>query len=198
MATDLKQRWFWFWISLAYLLRLRGVANAVQRWVAAEHRAPRSELRSFESPEQLVAYARPRFRWRLDSGRLGGWALPLDWITSPEVFQHRLEQDDVGHGDCDDYHYWAAVLIAEMDDVDVVYLLSSGLPRGGHTTAVFRRADRWWHLDYGLYPIDDPNDAPAKVARRYADVDTVPWYVFEHIEPRWRSAAIGPAGRVPT
>jgi hypothetical protein len=46
-----------------------------------------------------------------------------------------------------------------------------------------------------LYKLEDPNDAPLKVAERYTrsyDPIEVTFYVFETIDPPWRAVAISP------
>lgn len=192
----MKRAWYSFWLRVAFALRLRWPSIWLQRWIKGELKAPKKPIPDFETPHEAAAYAGERFQYRLDMGRLGGLVFPLDWITDPEVFQARLEEGTAKDGDCDDYHYWAAVAVSKIEGVDSVYLLSSGYPGGAHTTAVFRYKGNWLHFDYSIYPLHDPNEAPAAVAKRYtkaADGDPeVVFYVFETLDPPWRAKAIGP------
>jgi len=197
----MEKWWYGILLRSAYALRLRYPAIWAQRWWMGENKAPRSPLPMFNTPEAIVEYAQNRFRYRSDQGKLGGWMYPLDWITHPEVFQHRLENDQDRDGDCDDYHWWAASCLAKIPDVTTIYLLSSGYDGDkGHATCVFEYRGSWKHLDYRIYPLSDPNDAPLEVAKRYTRggrrVD-VPWYVFESQSNPWRAVAIGPNGKVP-
>jgi hypothetical protein len=148
---------------------------------------------TFEKPTDLVAYATARFRYRKDQGRIGGWVFPLDWITDPEVFQARLENLDnpARDGDCDDYHYWAATALSKIHGVDRIHLLSTGYRGGGHATVIYRYYQSWYHLDYRIYSISDPNRAPMQVADRYGDGSVLFW-VFESFDRPWRAVAIYP------
>lgn len=201
-AAFIAQIWYGFWIRLAYALGLRTAVIDVQRWFL-ERDAPRAKLPTFDTPWALEKFLVPRFEWRKDSGRLGGVVFPLDWISCPEVFWARLlDTDQVGDGDCDDVHYAVAVMLSRMTNVTCVRLLSTGYlkpwfwkfrQQGGHTTCVFRYNGRWWHFNYGITEIDDPNAAPLEVARRHGDIGWNLWHVWEYIEPRFKPAAICPA-----
>lgn len=197
----MKVKWYSFWIRLAYFLRLRGVFNNLQRWLKGEHDAPRSPLLRFDTPDELRRYVHERFVYRLDQARVGGIAFPLDWITEAEVFQARLENRSNIDGDCDDYHNWFARCLQTMTGVSKVYLLSLGYVGGGHTVCVYKYGKNWFLCDYKIYPLNDPNNAPMKVAaRRTKDKDdpSVSFFVFESIDPEFRAVAIGPNDRVPT
>lgn len=186
------------WLRVAYALRLRGPFIRAQRWLAGENNAPKKPLPFLPTPEAVQAYMMSRFQYRPDEFRLfnSGITIPLDWVSDPEVFQYRLESETLKDGDCDDIHFWAANMLLRVPEVVRVYLLSSGFRTGAHTTVVFQRDSRsWWHLDYHLYQLDDPNDAPLKVAERYTDPSVpieVVFYLFETVNPPWRAAAIGP------
>lgn len=187
-----KQRWYWFWLKVAFWLRLRWPVIKLQRWIKGEHKAPRREVMTFETPSKLVGYATARFKYRKDQGRIGGWVFPLDWVTDPEVFQARLEgEGEPRHGDCDDYHFWAATALAKIRGVSDIYLVSTGYKGGGHATVVYRYFGAWYHLDYRIYSISDPHRAPQQVADRYGDGSIMFW-VFESFDRPWRAAAIYP------
>jgi len=194
----MKAAWFSFWLRVFYGLRLRGPVTKFFRWLTGESTAPRKGLYHLPTPEAALDYVMDRFRYRADEIRLRkcNIAIPVDWVSDPEVFQARLEANEKDHGDCDDIHMWAAVMLSSMREVTKVYLLSSGFQGGAHTTAVFQRMDgSWWHFDYNLYRLQDPNEAPLRVAERYT-AQYVPvrvtFYVFETIDPPWRAVAISP------
>lgn len=180
----------WFFYRFGWRER----ANRIQRRLAGEHNAPRAELPGFISPEEIEAYARARFDWRKDelktSGRIGGFMVPLDWISDPEVFQHRLAREAVADGDCDDYHWWFAECLdrlpAEAGVRDVMLVSSSLGWTGGHTSCVYRvEDDGWYHVDYEIRRIPDPFAVPNDVAQRYADTEAeevVQWWVMETLD----------------
>lgn len=191
-----KQHWFRFWLRAAYFLRLRWPAIWLVRWLKGELSAPRKELPPFKTPDEIIRYAAERFQYREDKGRVGGWVFPLDWVTDPEVFQARLDDRVQRDGDCDDYHFWVAEALSGVDGIDRLYLMTCGYRGGAHTTVVFRDSWKKWRLvDYALTTLEDPNDAPGLVARRYSIDGTghVTYYVFETLFfPPWRAEAIGP------
>lgn len=185
-------------IRAAYALNLRTWANKRQRELTGEVDAERTPLPSFDAPAALEEYALSRFEYRKDSGKLGGLVYPLDWITEPEVFHARLLDGEVDDGDCDDFHAFVAACLELIPSVREVYLLSSGFRRRkGHTSCVYRQGEQWYLFDYEIEPIDDPNDAPRRVALTYSKPtsDHVPWYVFETTDHE--PVAIGPRGRIP-
>jgi hypothetical protein len=192
-----------FFIKLAYLLRLRGPANSFQRWLKKEHKAPRVKLLEASTPQQIRDFAKEHgYKWRKDATRVGGWVLPLDWVTHPEVFQAKLKQDPYpgGDGDCDDYHNWFAACLRKIPSVEKVYVVSSGYPGGGHTTCCYKQDGKWYHVNYKIAEIDNPNDIPDIVAVWGTDAPKKPkvtFYVFEHAYPQWKAAATGPNGKVP-
>lgn len=193
----MRQAWYGFWIRLAFLLRLRGLSVRLQRWLKRETKAPRAPLESFPRPEAIEEYVSSRFEYRDDETRIGGWTVPLDWVTDPEVFQARLDSDEKRDGDCDDFAFWVANVLLDVPGVEVVYLVSAGFPGGGHTFCVYRYHGGWFLFDYRISELRNPNDAPERIAHRYFGEGTeVYWYAFETVEPPWRLAATCPKGRV--
>lgn len=195
----MKAAWFSFWLRVFYGLRLRGPVTKFFRWVTGEHTAPRKELYHLPTPEAARDYVMDRFQYRQDELKLRKFNLviPVDWVSEPEVFQARLESKEKTDGDCDDIHMWAAVMLSSMKEVTRLYLLSSGFKGGAHTTVVFQRKDgSWWHFDYNIYRLNNPNEAPLRVAERHT-LPYVPirvtFYVFETIDPLWKAVAISPA-----
>lgn len=198
----------------------RRAANWLQRRGNGEHKAERRPLPTsaeyegtrLETPEQLEAYAQKHFKYRRDSGRLGGFVYPLDYVTEPEVFQARLESGAVRDGDCDDYHHWFARCLEQLENPPTeVLALSSGfrrakgatdadgnkLPRqGGHTTCVYLQGGNWYHVNYRIRLVENPNDAPRLVAEKHGDPSDprVPWYVFETTS--FRRVRSSPKGRL--
>lgn len=194
--TKVKKLWFAFWIRVAYVLHLRGPAVKLQRWLKREHRARRSELIKAQSPADIRQYAVDNdYEWRKDETRVGGWMMPLDWVTEPEVFQARLEDSVPKDGDCDDYHFWFASCLKEVESVDEVIMLSVGYPGGGHTVCVYRQGTEWYLVNYKIQPIPGPMDAPKIIAEWGTDAPKTPevlWYVFESMEDLWTARAISP------
>lgn len=187
-----------FWntlLRLAYALRLRWPFIWLQRLLKGELSAPREPLPThLKTPEEIYLYAKQRFKYRKDEARLGKWIVPMDWVTDPEVMQHRLNNPDDRDGDCDDIHFWAARMLQDCPGVSRVYLCSSGFVGGAHTTCVYRYNDAWYHLDYRIYTLANPNSAPMRVASRYTrppNAVKVTFSVFETIDPPWRAVAIG-------
>lgn len=194
------QRWYGFWLRVAFALKLRRPFNRFQRWLKNEHKAPRKALPSFEDIFDVDRYARKqKYTWREDATRIGGLMLPLDYISEPEVFQAKLELpiSPDGDGDCDDRHFWAAHCYKRIKGVEDVVLCSSGFKGGGHTTCAVLFNGQWYHDNYGLEPIDDPNDIPMLVAMwgtKAGKPVEVTFYVFEDVE--LNALAICPNGRV--
>jgi hypothetical protein len=184
-------------LRIVYALRLRSAFIWLQRRFKGEHKETRTPVRNFASPDELARFARPRFQYRKDYGEIFGVRFPLDWPTDPEVFQTRLDSKKNVDGDCDDYHVWAAVALSLIDGVQKVYILSTIYTGGGHTCCVFKFNGNWFLLNYGIESIDDPNDAPAKVADWATENPKIYAYVFENVEPAWSAAAIGPNQKVP-
>ena len=191
--------WYRFWIKLAYALDLRVWANNRQRELK-EKEAPRSALLRANTPEEVVLFAhRNAYKWRPDATRVGGWMVPLDWISEAEVFQWKLEQDAFpeGDGDCDDRHYWSGRCFEEVPGVEHVMLVSVGYPGGGHTTCAFYRDGKWTHDNYGILPVENPLDIPQLVARWGTDAPKEPrvlWSVFETLD--FELLAVTPEGDV--
>jgi len=188
-----KQWWIVFWLRAAYMFRLRWPFIWLQRWAKGELKAKRKPVMTFETPNQLATYAMARFKYRKDQGRIGGWVFALDWVTDPQVFQARLEDTNSTErdGDCDDYHFWAATALKKIDGVRRIYLLSTGYKGGGHATVVYEYRGAWYHLDYRIYSISNPNRAPKQVAGKYSNGEVLFW-VFESVDPPWRPVAIFP------
>lgn len=193
--------WYSFWIKLAYKLGLRRWANNRQRALTGENKDQRvDKLLEVATPGEIRAYAKHHnYKWRKDATRIGGKAWPLDWVSEPEVFQWRLEQDPFpeGDGDCDDYHAWYAACLTKVPNVDKVILCSTGYPGGGHTTCAFKYKGDWFHVNYSVAKINDPNDIPRIVAEWGTDAPKEPkvlWYVFEDLD--FNALAIGPKGRI--
>lgn len=198
--SRVKIRWFGFWIRIAYWLNLRKLVCYFWRWWFRENQ--HRPLPSFTTPEELQQYLMNRFQYRYDQleanfvGR--HFVFPIDWVSDPEAFQARLEDPTIKDGDCDDAHMWAAAILSQMGGVAEVHLLSSGFRGGGHVTVVFIHFGRWRHLDYRLYEIDNPNDAPMAVAERYTKGDQpreVTFWVYELVRNwpnTWKPTAICP------
>lgn len=196
-STTFKRVWFSFWIHLAYLLRLRRPFNSFQRWWK-ERGAEKSPLFLADHPLDVLRFAKEhKFEWREDATRIGGWTVPLDWVSDPRVFQARLEKDPFpeGDGDCDDYHYWFATCVSKIPGVGRVVLCSSGFRKGGHTTCAYEWEGGWWLVNYEVSRIDDPNDIPRIVAEwaRGEGAESL-WHVFEDLE--FNALAIGPKGKL--
>lgn len=194
--------WYGFWIRIAYALRLRGFVVRIQRRIKGERKAPREALPQFATPEDLETYIRARFEYRRDQTRVGGFMLPLDWVTHEEVFHARLLDPELPDGDCDDYAFFVARALLLISGVSDVLLLSSGYKGGGHTTCVYRYKSNWYLFNYKIQLIDDPNNAPQLVSnwgsRRDARPAKTNFYVFEYVDDNrmWRPAAICPKGRI--
>jgi hypothetical protein len=202
VKDTLKIYWFGFWIRVAYLLGLRRLSCWAGRWLAGDNKVKKTELPKFDDLEHVESYFDDLFQYRYDKilieVKKGATIfLPLDWVSDPRVFQTKLEDAKVKDGDCDDAHFWFAHAIQGMAGVEEVYLLSSGWPGGAHATTVFRFFGQWLHFDYRIYELEDPMDAPAKVAERYtkggAKSQRVTFWNFERVTPTsWEPAAICP------
>jgi hypothetical protein len=194
-----KSNWFGFWIRVAYWLHLRKWVNDVQRRFK-EKDAKRSKLPTFSTPWAVPDYVtKNKYKWREDSTRLGGWVIPLDWISHEEVFQARLDSDSFpeGIGDCDDRHSWAAHCYALIPAVSRVYRVSVGYEGRGHTVCVFKMNDQWYLDNYGLKEISDPNEVPGIIAAwgtKKGGLVKPTWYVFENLD--FTAEAVGLKGRV--
>ncbi len=199
----MKQWWFGLWISLAYALRLRGLFNSLQRRLKGEHNLPRAELFKAKTPQEIRDFATSNgYTWRPDETRIGGWRMPLDWVTHPKVFQAKLESDGYpeGEGDCDDYHNWFAACLRLVPGVSRVLVVSSGYPGGGHCTCAYELDGQKYWVNYRIQEIDDFNDIPQLTAdwanERKGEGNDVTFYVFERAYPKWEAVAIGPKGKV--
>lgn len=192
----LKQKWFSFWISLAFALRLRGASILLQRWLKKEHKAKRAELLRAANPADIRQYALDhKYTWRKDATRVGGIMIPLDWVSEPEVFQARLEDAHPSDGDCDDYHFWFASCLKLIPSVDEVLLVSVGYPGGGHTVCAYRQGEQKYLVNYGIQPIDSFDAIPSVIARWGVDDGKEPdvlWYAFESMKEPFTALAVGP------
>jgi len=187
--------WFGFWIRLVYLLRLRNIINVFQRWLK-ERKAEKSHLRDFDSPENMVNYARTFFDWRRDETRVGGIVFPLDWISHPEVFERRLEKRENLDGDCDDYAAYCCAHLKKMG-IDA-WLCSVGYPGGGHTVCCYEHNGKKYLINYKLQEIQDFNDVPQIIAewgtRKNGKEPKVYWYLFERF-PEFKIIKVCPWGK---
>lgn len=155
---------YWFYaivLRLFYWTRIRQAWNKFCQSRFDEKK--RACLPSLKEPSDVWNYLRGRFEYRKDPAR--GM---LDYFSEPEVFHWRFLNEDIPDGDCDDVARFAAACIQKMDGVQELYILHSGFNGGAHATVVFKRFDCWFHFDYGVHPINNPMDAPRKVAARYA------------------------------
>lgn len=189
-------------IRLFYFLRLRTLVNNLQRRLKGEHKLSKSKLIKVKTPQEVVDYAKLNgYKWRPDATRVGKYKLPLDWVTHPEVFQWKLEQDPFpeGEGDCDDIHGWYAHCFAKISSVERVARVSTVWKGGGHTTCVYKQDGQWYHCNYTIKKIDDPNDAPADVLawaskKRDGEELKLVFYVFEDLD--FRLLAVSPRGKI--
>lgn len=176
-------------IQIFNFLRLYILGNVLQR-LLRERKAPKAPLPLFKAPEEVVEYIRKKFNYRLDGLGVGALRVPFDWISHPEVVQHRLETGEPT-GDCDDYHYWVARQLEKIESVKKVFLLSVGYSRGGHTCCVFETEEGWFLVDYDLFRIDTPTSAVRKVVSRYRPGEQMgKWYWF--YDTNLRAKAIFP------
>lgn len=187
--------WYAFWIWLAYALRLRKPWNNINRWLW-DRKTPEAEPPSFSTPQEMVDYAQVRFNWRKDATRIGGWLMPLDWVTKPSKFQYKLENGYSEDGDCDDYHTWIYDRLVDMGYKPM--MCSVGYPGGGHAVTVFRDEYGWWLVNYRLQKIADPMEVPQIIAEWGTDAPEEPkvhWYIFDTY-PDFKKLAQGPNGKV--
>lgn len=181
-------------IWLFFKLGGRPFFNKLQRRYVGEHKAARTPIPSFQTPEEIERFARQNgYEWREDSGRLGGFVFPLDWVSEPEVFQRRLELAEIADGDCDDYHAWFAHALRQLPDdqrIGVVYLCSIGYrkdgKRSGHTTAAFQRGSHAYGVDYSIRIVSDLLSWPSEVVKRRSDGNNPrpDWAVIEDADGR--------------
>lgn len=186
------------WLKFAYALHLRAIWNAIA--VVFMKDFEKMPLKTFATPKDLEAYLAKVFKYGPDPGDditiEGQVAVPAGWLDyakEPEHFQWLLENPGPD-GDCDCHHWYVANVLLTIPGVEKVYFLISGFVGGAHATAVYTYGGQWYHFDYRIYPLANPNEAPGRVAKRYTkkgnDID-VTYYVFETVKPN-AAAAIGP------
>jgi len=152
-------------LRLAFWLHLRKPWSKVSRWLRGEK--ARKTLFKYQAPGELEAELAD-FQYRGDPFN-GRW----DYVSHPEYVEVLIHDPNKPDGDCDDAHWYVANCLKVIPGVTEVYYLSSGFysentkKRGGHATAVYRYEGKWYHFDWEIYPLDDPNEAPKKVAQRY-------------------------------
>jgi hypothetical protein len=154
-----------FWIRLFFFTRLRLIVNAVQRTFAMEWRKPRADLPTFETPAELEAYVRERFKWGEDGVRIGGLFIPLDYVKNPRVTQALLEKAGGLDGDCDDVHFWVATVLETVPGVAWAHPLSCVWKGGGHVTCVYSYKGFEYLFNYGIQGPIELDDAPALVLK---------------------------------
>jgi hypothetical protein len=193
-------------IRLAYWLHIRVPWSLIVRAICREKE--RTPLNKFNTPQELADYLKAKFQYRYDPDLVivfGPVVIKeqgaIDYVSHPEYFQWKLENPG-GDGDCDDFHWYAANALKTIAGVEKVYYLSSGFIGGGHATAVYKYQGSWFHLDYKIYPLVDPNEAPKGVAERYTKKGKpvqVTYWVWENVGETgydrrgWTLNAIAPA-----
>jgi hypothetical protein len=200
MRIKFLQLWYGLWLRVAYLLNLRKITCAFMRWWKGENKIEKTTIPTFPNPEAMQKYLMSRFEYRKDQIllKIGGirWLFPTDWVTHQEVFETRLRSKTVPDGDCDDAHFWGAHALLSVPGVEAVYLMSSGFRGGAHATTVFKHNGKWRHLDYRLYSLADPNDAPMEVSKRYTKegkpVEVTFWNFERVTKDSWHADAVCP------
>lgn len=173
----------YYLITLFYKLGLRRILIKAQRVLSGEWKTIKTPLPDIYRPEDVETYINQKFKYRLDTLSIGNKKIPLDWVTTPEVFQTRLENPEDVDGDCDDYHYWAATMLARIPGVSNVMMVSTVWSGGGHTVCTYFYNRKWFLFNYGISEIDSPNDVPRLVFKRHAEVGSkVLFYVFEDLD----------------
>jgi len=182
-------------IRVAFALKLRKPWSKFCRWLQQEN--DRAPLVKYATPADLER-AMASFQYRKDP--LEG---QLDYTSHPEYVQAMLNDPKRTDEDCDGGHWYVANCLKLIEGVDKVFFLSSQWdgPKGigGHATAVYRYFGQWFHFDWKIYEIDDPNNAPQKVANRYGgEGSTVLCWVWESVgevgndASGWQPLAISP------
>lgn len=152
-------------LRFAYLTKLRRAWNRFCQEIF-DNNDLRRPLPSFNAPEEIWEYSKNKFQYRHDpkSGI-------LDYFSDPEVFHWRLLVQDIPDGDCDDLARFFAACLLPIKEVDKVCILHTGYEGNAHATVVYRYKDQWFHFDYGIKPIAEPQDAVYAVVQRYSDKD---------------------------
>jgi hypothetical protein len=158
----------------------------------------RKPLFKYQSPGELENVISKQFQYRRDP--LDG---NLDYTSHPEYVQAVLDDPKLKDGDCDDGHWYIANCLKAIKDVTAVYFLSSGWDgpagAGGHCTAVYKYNGAWYHFDWTIHPINDPNEAPNMVTARYGGTKAfTTFWVWESVgetgddTSAWKPLAICP------
>ena len=198
MSREFQKKMTSFWLHVVYALNLRVIWASIARLLMGDTK--KAPLKDFATPQELQAYLEQVFEYGPDPGGdilfEGQVAIPAGWFDypkDPEHFQWLLNTPGPD-GDCDCDHWYIANQLIRMKCVQKVYFMCSGFVGGAHATAVYMQDDKWFHFDYRIYPIDNPNDAPMKVALRYTTkgqpIDVMFW-TFETVKP-WKVVAISP------
>lgn len=183
-------------LRVVYFLHLRIPWSLLCRWV--QHETARKPVADYPAPGEIEYYMQRDFKYRKDP--LNG---KVDYTSHPEYVQATLDDPSSPDGDCDDGHWYVANALKKTPDVTEVYFLSSGYDgpkgRGGHCTAVYKYLGRWYHYDWGIYPIDHPQQAVEEVATRYGGEGAKPtFWVWEGVgevgkdRSGWKPVAICP------
>lgn len=177
MKEAFLRLWFGFWIWAIYAGRLRRPLNRLQRWINREGAAPTRQLADLKTPND-VRQRLMDFEWRRDETRIGGLAVPLDYVSDPMVVEARLHNRAVRDGDCDDAHHYAAVQLSRMKGVSKALHVTIGYPGGGHMACVYEFENSWYLMNYDRVHAlpDGPQQAEAILMR---------WAGHEGKEPRW-------------
>jgi len=154
-------------LHIIFFLHLRIIWSLIIRWRLGENNKKRVPVYDFIAPGNIEE-AMKKFQYRKDP--LDGM---LDYVSHPEYIQAVLDDPSISDGDCDDGHWFVANALKKCIGVSDVYYLSSGFSSkdkgidGGHATCVYKFEGKWFHYDWGIKPIDDPNNAPISIAKRY-------------------------------
>lgn len=185
-------------IRLYFWTKLRILVNAVQRLWKKEPWEKKTPLPKFDTPKDVETYVRARFQYRLDQTRIGKWTIPIDYVTHPEVFQTRLEDEVQVDGDCDDFHFWVAqVLTQNVHGVEWAYPLSVTWKGGGHTTCLYKYKGLVYLFNYDIEGPLEVEDAPRCVLEWHnrqqewegkAPAKRIFYYVLETVNHRLISA----------
>ena len=162
----------------------------------------RAGLPTLDSP-QAVEELLGKCQYRADPFS-GKW----DFIYSPEYMMWLIENHDYENfpkgpyiGDCDDFHFLGAHLMAKVACASNVTYLSSGFygPKrlkrksGAHATFIYKYDNKLQHLDYHIRDLDKAQDAPQAVAERYGKAGgIVTYWVWETVVPKWKPVALIP------
>lgn len=147
-----------------------------------QYEVERQPVRAYSTPVELER-AMKAFQYEHDP--LDG---TIDYVSHPEYVEWTLSNPKPD-GDCDDGHWYVANALKKIQGVEEVYFLSSGFyskaknKLGAHATCVYKYGGQWYHYDWRIRSIKDPNDAPKVIATRYTgDPDAeVTFWVWETV-----------------